>query len=479
MNLSVLSSRFHPRGAALAAALLLGACAVGPDYKRPSADAPPVYKEAPTAGATWYPAAPADALDRGEWWTLFNDDDLSALVRQVEVSNQNVAAAVAAYAQARAFVREQRAGLVPSVGLSGGVDRSGGLGAATTAGNRFQLGVDASWTPDVWGRLGRAIEGAQASAQASAGDLAAARLSAQGQLATDYFALRDADAEIALLRTTVEAYERALKITSNRYNAGIAAKTDVLQAQTQLDSTRADLATLQGQRAQLEHAIAVLHGKAPGDFTLRVVPWKVNVPTVPLGVPSELLQRRPDIAAAERRVAAANAQIGVQASAYYPSLTLSASLGGAATTVGQLFRASNALWSVGLSVAQTLFDAGATSARVEAAEAARDQAVAQYRQTVLVAFQSVEDQLAQTRALAEQASLRLQASQAADLTEQQLLNRYAQGQVAYTDVVTAQATALSARRTLALLVSNRQASAIALIQALGGGWQAGGSPAAR
>src|SRR5664279_2811558 len=307
MNLSVLSSRFQPRGAALAAALLLGACAVGPDYKRPSADAPPVYKEAPTAGATWYPAAPADALDRGDWWTLFDDADLSALVRQVEVSNQNVAAAVAGHAQARALVREQRAGLFPGLALSGSADRSGSAGAPGVTANRFQLGVDASWAPDVWGRLGRAIEGAQASAQASAGDLAAARLSAQGQLATDYFALRDADVEIALLRITVEAYERALKITSNRYAAGIAAKTDVLQAQTQLDSTRADLSTLQGQRAQLEHAIAVLHGKAPGEFSLPAAPWKMNIPLVPVGVPSELLQRRPDIAAAERRVAAANA----------------------------------------------------------------------------------------------------------------------------------------------------------------------------
>ncbi len=479
MNRTVSTSLDRLRFALLAAAIALAACAAGPDYQRPAAAAPPAYKEAPASGATWFPAVPADTLDRGEWWTLFDDADLSALVRQVEVSNQNVAAAVAAYAQARALVREQRAGLFPSLALSGSADRSGSSGSQGVTANSFQLGVDASWAPDVWGRLGRAVEGSQASAQASAGDLGAARLSAQGQLATDYFALRDADAEIALLRTTVEAYERALKITSNRYAAGIAARTDVLQAETQLASTRADLSTLQGQRAQLEHAIAVLHGKAPGDFALPPAPWKMNVPLVPVGVPSELLQRRPDIAAAERRVAAANAQIGVQASAYYPSLTLSASLGGAATSAGQLFRASSLLWSLGASVAQTLFDAGATRARVEEAEAARDQAVAQYRQTVLVAFQAVEDQLAQTRALADQASLRLQASQAADLTEQLLLNRYAQGQVAYTDVVTAQATALSARRTLAQLTSSRQASAIALIQALGGGWQAEASPPAR
>ena len=211
------------RFAPFAAVVTLAACAVGPNYQRPPAAAPAAYKEALASDATWFPAVPADALDRGEWWTLFDDADLSALVRQVEVSNQNVAAAVAAYAQARALVREQRSGLFPALALDGSADRSGSLGSQGATANRFQLGVDASWAPDVWGRLGRAVEGAQASAQASAGDLAAARLSAQGQLATDYFALRDADAEIALLRTTVEAYERAAKITSNRYAAGIAA----------------------------------------------------------------------------------------------------------------------------------------------------------------------------------------------------------------------------------------------------------------
>ncbi|MEP6739138.1 MAG: efflux transporter outer membrane subunit [Caldimonas sp.] len=465
------------RWPAFGALALLAACAVGPDYQRPSAPTPPAYKEVPSSGATWFPAAPADALDKGDWWALFGDEELNVLVRQIEVSNQNVAAAVAAYAQARALVREDRAGLFPNIALDAGAQRSGG--GSTAPVNRFQLGVDAGWAPDIWGRLGRTIEGAQAGAEASAADLAAARLSAQGLLATDYFALRDADAEIALLRTTVEGFERALKITSNRYAAGIAAKTDVLQAQTQLASTRADLSTLRGQRAQLEHAIAVLVGKAPAEFSLPVATWKMNVPAVPLGVPSTLLQRRPDIAAAERAVAAANAQIGVQRSAYFPSLTLSASAGSASTGIGQLVNASNTLWSFGVSVAQTLFDAGAIRARVEGAEAARDAAVARYRQTVLSAFQGVEDQLAQTRALAEQADLRLEASQAADLTEQQFLNRYVQGQVAYTDVVTAQATALNARRTLAQLASNRQASAIALIQALGGGWHGEGLQAPR
>jgi NodT family efflux transporter outer membrane factor (OMF) lipoprotein len=452
-------------------AALLSACAVGPDYQRPDIATPGAYKEAPQAAAGWFPAAPADALDRGPWWQLFGDNELNALVAQVEVSNQNVAAAVAAYAQAQALVREQRAGLFPTISADGSAKRSGG-GAAGGAANNFQAGLGASWAPDIWGALRRSVESAQAGAQASDADLAAARLSAQGELATNYFSLRDTDNELVLVRASVEAYDRALQITTNRYNASIAPRTDVLQAQTTLANARADLASLTAQRAQLEHAIAVLIGKAPADFSLAAADWKMAVPAVPLGVPSELLQRRPDIAAAERAVAQANAQIGIQRSAYFPSLTLSASAGNSASRVADLFGASTSLWSLGLSVAQTVFDAGATRARVEQVEAARDAAVARYRQTVLTAFQAVEDQLSTTRSLAEQAELRRVASEAADLTEQQLLNRYKAGQVSYTDVVTAQASALSARRTLSQLAANRQASAIALIQALGGGWHA-------
>ena len=455
----------------IATAAALSACAVGPDYERPGAASPAAFKEAPQGAAGWFPAAPADALERGPWWELFGDAELNKLAAQVEVSNQNVAAAVAAYAQARALVAQQRAALFPTIGLDASATRSGGAGSVST-GNRLQLGANASWEPDIWGALRRGVEGAQASAQASAADLAAARLSAQGELATDYFALRAADAQIALTRSSVEGYERSLKITQDRYAAAIAAKTDVLQAQTLLDSTRANLATLAITRAQLEHAIAVLIGKAPAEFALPVADWNTAVPAVPLGVPSQLLQRRPDIASAERAVAAANATIGVQRSAYFPALTLSGSYGNAGSRLADLIGASTSLWSLGLSAAQTIFDAGATHARVEGAEAARDAAVARYRQTVLSAFQSVEDQLSATRALAEQAELRRAASEAADLAEQQQLNRYKAGQVSYTEVVTAQASALSARRTVAQLASNRQAAAIALIQALGGGWHA-------
>jgi NodT family efflux transporter outer membrane factor (OMF) lipoprotein len=458
-----------------AALTLLSACTtIAPTYERPTAAAPAAFKEAPVAGSTWFPAAPADALDRGPWWQLFGDPILSKLVEQVEVSNQNVAAAVAAYAQAQALVRQQRAALFPSLTIDAGVTRSGGAASLGKPTN-LQLGLGASWEPDIWDRLRLAVTSAQASAQASAANLAAARLSAQAALASDYFALREADHEIALLNDTVSAYQRALTITRNQYQMAIAQRTDVLQAQTQLETTRANLIAKIGQRALLEHAIALLVGKAPADFSIAVAPWDAKVPAVPLMVPSALLQRRPDIAAAERAVAAANAQIGIQRAAYFPSIGLAASYGGAASTLPNLFRASNNLWSLGLSATQTLFDAGAIAARVEGAQAARDAAVANYRQTVLAAFQAVEDDLATSRSLAEQESQRRAASADADRTERLTLNQYLQGQVPYTAVVTAQVTALSARQTLSQLMESRQAAAIALIQALGGGWHASGA----
>jgi NodT family efflux transporter outer membrane factor (OMF) lipoprotein len=453
----------------------LSACGTGPAYQRPSVAAPAAFKEAPSADATWFPAAPADALDRGPWWQLFGDPAVNALVERVEVSNQNVAAAVAAYAQAQALVRQERAALFPSLALDASATRSGG---ATSLGRSSsqQLDLAASWEPDIWGQLRLGVTSAQASAQASAANLAAARLSAQAALATDYFALREADNEIALLTAAVAAYERALRITQNQYNASIAQRTDVLQAQTQLETTRANLTAMVAQRAVLEHAIALLVGKAPAEFGIPVAAWDAKVPAVPLVVPSSLLQRRPDIAAAERAVAAANAQIGIQRAAYFPSLSLSASYGGAGSSLPSLFRASSNVWSLGLSAAQTLFDAGATAARVEGARAARDVAVANYRQVVLSAFQAVEDQLTTIRSLAEQEGQRRAASADADRTEQLTLNQYLQGQVPYTSVVIAQVTALSARQTLSQLMSSRQAAAIALIQAMGGGWHAPEAP---
>ncbi len=478
MNAS--TSYFFPSGrlackvTALATAAALAGCAIGPAYQRPVVVAPTAWKEA-VAAAGWLQAAPADALDRGEWWQLFGDAGLNALATRVQVSNQNIAAAIASYAQATALVREQRAALFPTVSLSGSARRSGqsGSGAnSATGAAAATLGVD--WAPDVWGRLRETVGSAQAQAQASEADLASARLSSLGELAINYFSLREADAELALLTDTIDGYQRALSITRNRYEAGIAAQSDVLQAQTLLVNTRADRVALERSRATLEHAIAVLVGAAPADFALPVaVAWTPTVPAIPLGVPSTLLQRRPDVAAYERAVAAANAQIGIERSAYFPSFGLSASLGRSSSRVADLFSASNTLWSLGLSAAQVVFDAGAIGARVDAARAGRDVAVARYRQTVLIAFQSVEDQLTATASLAQQEALRREASAAADKTEQQLLNRYRAGQVSYTEVVTAQASALSARRTVLQLQVNRQVAAIGLIQGLGGGWTAG------
>ncbi|MDC8756121.1 efflux transporter outer membrane subunit [Janthinobacterium fluminis] len=450
-----------------ACACLAGGCAVGPAYERPAvADTAP-FKEA----AGWLPAAPADTLERGPWWTLFGDPLLNELAAGVEVSNQNVAAAAAGYEQARALVREQRAGLFPSVNLTASGSRAGGGGNAAAAGS-YRAALGASWEPDIWGRLRAGVDSAGAGAQASGADLAAARLSAQGELAVNYFSLRQSDAQLALLAATIDGYRRVLDITQNRFDAGIAAKSDVLQAQTQLANARIDELALVRQRAQLEHAIAVLLGKAPADFALAPAPWRVAVPEVPAGLPSTLLQRRPDIAAAERRVAAANAQIGIARAAYFPSLNLSASYGGGASRVADLFNASSSLWSLGVSAAQKLFDAGAATADVDAARAGHAAAVARYRQTVLEAFASVEDQLAATRALAQQQDLRRQASAAADQVEAQMLNRYRAGQAGYTEVVTAQATALAARRALVQVQAERQSTAVALIQALGGGWRA-------
>lgn len=472
---------------ALALALALGACAVGPRYEAPPAvETPVAFREGP---GEWVRATPADALERGAWWQLFQDPRLDELAAQVEVSNQNVAAAVAAYRQARALLAQQRAALFPTVSLDGGVSRrgtgGGGNGVATTtasttggitrvgSGDRtsYQFDIGASWEPDVWGRLARTVDSARAGEQASLADLAAARLAAQGELAASYFSLREQDLQRALLARTIAGYERVLQITRNRYEAGIAARTDVLQAQTQLANARAELLGLERQRAQLEHAIAVLVGRAPANFSLPTEPaWQPAVPDIPLAVPSTLLQRRPDIAAAERRVAQANEQIGIAQSAWYPSLRLTGSAGAGAARIGDLFSASSLVWALGASLAQTIFDAGATAARVEGARAGLDAAAARYRQTVLAAFQDVEDQLAGVRILAQQVALREEAARAAEQVEQQVLNRYQAGQVGFTEVITAQATAQNARRALVQLQADRQAAAVALVQALGGGW---------
>jgi NodT family efflux transporter outer membrane factor (OMF) lipoprotein len=460
----------HPfRLAATTLALLVAGCAVGPRYAAPPVvDTPVAFKQ---GQGEWVRAVPADTLERGPWWQLFSDPVLNDLAGRVEVSNQNVAAAIAAYAQARSLVAQQRSALFPVVGLDTGANRSGGRNVNERT--SIQLDIGTSWEPDVWGRLSRGVNSARAAEQASAADLAAARLAAQGELAANYFAVRELDAQRALLSQTIAGYERTAQIASNRYNAGIVARTDVLQAQTQLANSRAELLGLERQRAQFEHAIAVLVGQAPGNFNLRAdATWSASVPDIPIGVPSTLLQRRPDIAAAERRVAQANEQIGIAQSAWYPNLRLTGSAGLGAASIGDLFSASSLVWALGASAAQALFDAGGTRAQVEGARAGLDAAVARYRQTVLTAFQDVEDQLAAVRILGQQLALRQEASRAADLVEQQVLNRYQAGQVGFTEVVNAQVTAQNARRNLVQLQADRQAAAVALIQALGGGWQA-------
>lgn len=472
-----------------AAAAALCGCAVGPNYVRPAMPVAPAYKEQ-QARAGWNPAQPADLAPRGDWWSLFNDPVLSGLEARVAISNQNVVAAEAAYRQAEGLVREQRAALLPAVDLSGGVTRSGGgrgssgtvvsggggsvvTGVSGQSTTTYRASANASWEPDVWGRIRRTIEGARGAAQASEADLAGATLSAQATLASDYFDLRQTDAQIILLTEVVDGYRRSLKITQNRFNAGVAPHSDVLQAQTQLASAQGDLADLGNSRAAFEHAIAVLVGETPETFSLPADPsWKGVAPEVPAGLPSTLLQRRPDIAAAERRAASASAQIGVQEAAFFPSLTLSGSYGFSGTQLGKLFDAPSNVWSAGAALAQTLFDAGATRARVSQARAAYDQAVAQYRQTVLAAFQDVEDQLAAQRILATEEGYRRQSADAAQLAATMVLNQYKSGQVAYTDVVTAQATALTARRSVVQATATRQTTAVALVQALGGGWTA-------
>jgi NodT family efflux transporter outer membrane factor (OMF) lipoprotein len=484
-NKSMQSVTVRSTAIALAAAVFMAGCSFTPTYQRPTTPEPPKFKEL----EGWVPAAPADALERGPWWELFGDPTLNALAAQVQVSNQNVAAAVAAYSQARALVAGQRSALWPSATVSLSGDRNGtkggnrattvtsngtviGGGGGGNVSNNYRLQLGGSWEPDVWGRLRANVNAAEFNAQASAADLAAATLSAQGELAADYVSLRSIDAQRDLLRASIEGYQRVLKYTQNRYDAGIAPHSDVYQAQTTLSNAQADEVSLANQRAQLEHAIAVLIGKAPADFTLAPAKWAPTVPDVPVGVPSTLLQRRPDIAGAERRVAAANEQIGIARSAYFPSVNLSASYGTTGSVVSDLFRASSAAWSYGLSAAQTAINFGALRAAVESSRAAQDEAAARYRQTVLTAFADVEDQLSATRTLVDQQELQRQASEAADKVEEQVLNRYKAGQVDYSQVVQAQVTALNARRALVQTQASRQSTAVALIQSLGGGWHA-------
>jgi NodT family efflux transporter outer membrane factor (OMF) lipoprotein len=462
----------------LSLALLLSACAVGPDYERPSAPVPARFKEA----EGWKPATPKEAESGAPWWSIYGDPVLDGLERRIDVSNQTLKASEAAWRQAVAVADQARATLFPTIGVGGTATRSSGTAISTgtsVAGrslpptNRFEATASASWDLDIWGKIRRTIEEQEANAQASEADLAAARLSAQATLATDYFELRVADEERQLFEDTVQAYTRSLTITRNQYKAGVAAQTDVINAETQLQSAESQRIAVGIQRAQLEHAIAALVGVPPAD--LSIVPAKLGaeIPVVPTGLASDLLQRRPDIAGAERRVAAANAAIGVAVAAYYPDLSLTGSYGFASGELGGLFKASNALWSFGGTLSETVLDFGAREAQVAGARAAWDEAVANYRQTTLTAFEQVEDELSGLRILEQQHGVQEETVRLARRAVELTLNQYKAGTVAYTNVVVAQATALTEEQALLSIRQSRLGDSVALVQSLGGGWQAG------
>lgn len=456
--------------------LVLAGCTVGPDYRRPQVEMPAAYKEA----QGWKTAEPQDRAPRGNWWEMYGDPQLNALEQQVALSNQNVRAAEAQYRQALALLGVARAGYFPtlSAGLAANrgqsMSASGSSFSPTPAGNTDRFSLTASWEADVWGRIGRTVESNQASAEASAADLQAALLSAQATLAQAYLQLRTNDAEQQLLEQTVAAFEKALQITRNRYAAGVAGRIDVAQAETQLKSTQAQAIDLGVQRAQLEHAIALLVGKAPAYFRLAPNNSLASIPNIPIGLPSELLEWRPDIAAAERRAAAANAQIGVAQAAFFPSLTLSGSAGYQGSSFANLISLPNRFWSLGPALAATLFDGGARSAQKEQAIAVFDSNVATYRQTVLTGFQEVEDSLSTLRILGDEAKVQQEAAKSAAESVTLANNQYLAGTVSYLNVVSAQATSLGADTSAINITGRRLIASVTLLKALGGDWRSGG-----
>jgi NodT family efflux transporter outer membrane factor (OMF) lipoprotein len=456
---------------ALTATLMLAGCMVGPDYVRPSAPTPAAYKEA----EGWKVAEPSDDAPRGAWWEAYNDPELNALIASVDISNQNVAAAEARVREANAATRAARAALWPIVTGNAAATRNN-AGSSTSGRNTnsaYNLELGASWEPDLWGGIRRNIEAAGASGQASAADLANAKLSVQANLAQNYLLLRVQDAQIALLRETVAAYERSLKLTQNQYAAGIVARGDVVQAESQLKSTQAQVIDAQLARAQLEHSIAVLAGKPPAELTIAARDTMVPVyPDIPLAVPSALLERRPDIAAAERRAASANAQIGVAQAAFFPSVNLSANAGLQSSVIGSLLSLPSRYWSLGAMLAQTIFDAGLRTAQKEQAVAKYDETVADYRQTVLTGFQEVEDNLAALSLLAQEQIVQDGAVAAAREAAQIAMNQYRAGVANYLAVVVLQANALNTERTALGLTGRRLAASVNLVKALGGGWDA-------
>jgi len=459
--------------------LWLAACALGPDYHRPEAPVPEAYKE----NAGWKTAQPADEIPRGAWWKIFNDARLDDLMEQINISNQTVLAAEAQVRQALALVQSAKANYYPLITTGPTFTRAETSSTLTKSPlntsilySDLLLPVSLSWEADVWGRIRRTVEASRSSAQASLADLEAARLSAQNGLAQAYFQLRMVDSQISLFQETVSSFQKALELTQNRYASGVAGKTDVLQAQTQLESTKAQLIDLGVQRAQLEHAIALFIGKPASNFSLAAAPFNPVPPAVPVGLPSELLERRPDIAGAERRVAAANAQIGVAKAAFFPRVTLGLLGGFESGDLSNLLTWPSHFWSVGPALAQTLFAGGALRAQTDQAKAAYDGTVATYRQTVLTGFKEVEDNLAALRILEQEALVQ---DEAVKYAEQQLsltMNQYKAGTVSYLNVIVAQQTALTNERAAVDIGGRRLTALVLLIKALGGGWTSASLP---
>ena len=462
---------------------LLAGCAVGPRYSKPPATVPQTYKEAPE---NWKAAQPSDQIARGKWWEIFQDPQLNSLEEKVNISNQSLKASLAQFEQARALVRLYRADYYPTVtaGTSDVYSRVSQNRAVASAFskvnyNDLTLPVSVTWEPDFFGRIRHTVEAARENAQASAGDLENLSLALHANLASDYFELRTLDAEEKLLNDSVVAFQRALELTQNRYQGGVASGVDVAQAQTQLEATRAQAIDVQVARAQFEHAIAVLIGQPASSFSLPQAPWNVPPPPIPPGMPSDLLERRPDIAAAERRIAAANAQIGVARANYFPSITISGSAGFESSTITNWLSGPSGFASAGVSALVTVFDVGRRRAISEQATAAYNQSVANYRETILVSFQEVEDNLAALRILGTEAETQNAAVTAAEHSLELSTNRYKGGVVTYLEVITAQNTALTNERASIDILRRRLAASVQLIQALGGGWDVSNLPSVK
>jgi NodT family efflux transporter outer membrane factor (OMF) lipoprotein len=470
----------------MALAMMLGGCMVGPKYRTPTAAVPPAYKEAPPTsfkeGDGWETARPVDQTIRGNWWEIFGDAQLNTLEQQLTIGNQDLKAAEARFRQARAMIRFNRAAQFPAISTAPfiGSDRvSSNRPFFTTSpapSGDFLLPFDLSYEVDLWGRVRRTVSAAREEAQATAADLETASLSLHAELAYDYFELRAADSQQRLLDDTVKAYTETLRLTTTRFQGGVAPKSDVAQAQTQLDTTRVADTDIGVQRAQYEHAIAVLLGKPPAEFSLAADPLNLQPPEIPIGVPAQLLERRPDIAAVERRMAEANEQIGIARAAYYPTVTLSAAAGFEGSSILSLLTWPSRLWAVGPTLTQTLFDAGRRRATSDAALAGYDAMVANYREAILAAFQQVEDNLAADRILEEEAKQQREAVDSAQQSLEIFTTRYTGGVDTYLQVITAQTIALSNERNDVDILRRRMDASVLLIKALGGGWNAANLP---